>query len=188
MCKNIISDYQNVIKCIVMGVEAWIYACSPETADQSIEYCDRWTETKKTTPKQVENQGGGVHYEFFSPRQTVNKKYYLRVMLCLREAIRLEMSELWADNSWFVHYDNVLLHPALLLCNSTRSSTTALFAWFRSVGLLAISETKKKRFIDIVLTLLRRLKSNWRGLWRQFRNSTLTAVSKIGKHVGISEL
>jgi len=33
---------------------------------------------------------GVVHYKFLPPGQTVNKEYYLSVMLRLRESIRLK--------------------------------------------------------------------------------------------------
>ena len=35
------------------------------------------------------------------------------IMHRLREAIRLKRSELWANNSWFVHHDNAQSHTAL---------------------------------------------------------------------------
>ena len=49
-----------------------------------------------------------VHYELFPPRQTVNKEYFLSVVRRLREAIRLNIPELWANNSWVLHRDNAL--------------------------------------------------------------------------------
>ena len=58
---------------------------------------------------------GVVHYEFLPPRQTVNKEYYLSVMLPLRKAICPKRSELWANNSWFLHHDNAASHTALFL-------------------------------------------------------------------------
>ena len=47
-----------------------------------------------------------MHYEFLPPRQTVNKEYYL---------IGLKRPELWANNSWLLHYDNASSHTALVL-------------------------------------------------------------------------
>ena len=49
---------------------------------------------------------GQVHHEFFPSGQTVNKEYYLDVMLRLHESIHRKRSELWKNNSWFLHHDN----------------------------------------------------------------------------------
>ena len=49
-----------------------------------------------------------VHYEFLPTGQTVNKEYYLSVMRHLREAIRKNIPELWANKSWILHHDNTL--------------------------------------------------------------------------------
>ena len=60
-------------------------------------------------------------------------------------------------------------------------STTTIFTWFRSMWLLAISQTQKTTPMDTVLIRLKRYKPNRRRLWRQFRKSNLTSVSTIGK-------
>jgi len=67
---------------------------------------------------------GVVHYEFLVPSQTVNKEYYLSVMQRLREAIRKKRSELWADNSWFLHHDNASSHTALILRDHFAKNST----------------------------------------------------------------
>ncbi|CAH2100922.1 unnamed protein product [Euphydryas editha] len=73
---------------------------------------------------------GVVLSEFLPTSQTVNKEYYLSVIRRLREAIRKNGPELWADNSWFLHHDNTPSHTALILrvfrekFNQYRSTTT----------------------------------------------------------------
>ena len=61
------------------------------------------------------NYRGVIHYEFLPTRQTVNKEYYVGVMRHLREAIHKKRPELWANNSWILHHDNVPSHTALFL-------------------------------------------------------------------------
>ena len=52
---------------------------------------------------------------FLKVGQTVNKEYYLIVMRHLREAIRKNRPELWANNSWILHHNNAPSHTALIL-------------------------------------------------------------------------
>ena len=74
---------------------------------------------------------GVVHYEFLPEGQTVNKEYYLGVMRRLHEAIRQKRPDLWANNSWVLHYDNAPSHIAIVIRE-----------------LLAKNETNKKCFED----------------------------------------
>ena len=120
-----LSDDQDKLKCIMTGDKTWIYAFDPETTEQSKEYPAK----DQARPKRARQRRSKiktmmtvffdfhsvVHYEFLPPRQTVNKKYYLRVMCRLREAIRLKRPELQANNSWFLHHDNAPSHTALVL-------------------------------------------------------------------------
>lgn len=122
ICKEMISDYESVIKRIITGDETWVYAYDPETDDQSSEYRAKG-EPKPKKPRQSRSKievmltvffdyRCVVHYEFLPPGQTVNKEYYLSVMRRLREAIRHKRLELWANNSWFLHHDNAPSHTA----------------------------------------------------------------------------
>ena len=74
-----------------------------ETTDQSSEYRTKG-EARLKRARQSRSKikvmmtvlfdlRGVVHYEFLTPRQTFNKEYYLSVMRCLREAIRLKRPE-----------------------------------------------------------------------------------------------
>lgn len=80
-CENIISDYQNVIKRIIL--------------------CQRWAKTEKNTPKQVEYQGdidSFIRLLWGSFRQAnCQAKLFKR----LHEATRLKRPELWADLVFF---------------------------------------------------------------------------------------
>ncbi|XP_011263146.2 uncharacterized protein LOC105255530 [Camponotus floridanus] len=125
ICKEMLSDYQSVMKRIITGDETWIYAYDPKTTDQSSEYRAKG-EAKPKRSRQSRSKikimltafidyRGVVHSEFLPPGQTVNKEYYLSVMRRLREAIRKKRPELWANNSWFLHHDNAPSHTALVL-------------------------------------------------------------------------
>jgi len=56
---------------------------------------------------------GIVHYEYVPTGQTVNQVYYLEVLERLREKFRRKLPELFADNSWILHHNNVPAHTAL---------------------------------------------------------------------------
>ena len=58
---------------------------------------------------------GFIHYEFVPTGQTVNQVYYLEVLKRLREEVRRERPELFANNSWILHHDNAPAHTALFL-------------------------------------------------------------------------
>jgi len=56
---------------------------------------------------------GSVHYEFVPTGQTVNQVYYLEVLERLREKVRRKRPEIFANNSWILHYYNAPAHTAL---------------------------------------------------------------------------
>ena len=58
---------------------------------------------------------GVVYHEFLSEGRTVNKEYCLEVMRLLCEAIRQKPTELWKNQSWILHHDNVLVHTSMLV-------------------------------------------------------------------------
>jgi len=53
---------------------------------------------------------GIVYHQFLPEGQKVNKEYYLGIMRRLREAVRQERKDLWANNSWILHHDNAQCH------------------------------------------------------------------------------
>ena len=89
--ETMLSDYQDKLKCIITGNETWIHAYDPETTDKSSKYRAKG-EARPKRARQSRSKimivffdfRGVVHYEFLSPRQTVNKEYYLSVMRRLR--------------------------------------------------------------------------------------------------------
>lgn len=134
VCETMLSDYQDKMKHIITGDETWIYAYDPETADQSAEYRAKG-EPRPKKARQSRSKikvmvtvffdyRGVVHYEFLPTGQTVNKEYYLSVMRRLREAVRLKRSDLWRDNSWFMHHDNAPAHTALVLRDHFAKNST----------------------------------------------------------------
>ncbi|VVC44527.1 Transposase, type 1 [Cinara cedri] len=56
---------------------------------------------------------GIVMTEWVPEGQTVNQIYYLSVLATLRERVRKKRPELWKNNSWILHQDNVPAHNAL---------------------------------------------------------------------------
>ena len=56
---------------------------------------------------------GIVHYEFVPTGQTVTQVYYLEVLEGLREKVRRQRPELFANNSWTLYHDNAPAHMAL---------------------------------------------------------------------------
>ncbi|CAK9826899.1 Mariner Mos1 transposase [Anthophora retusa] len=55
---------------------------------------------------------GVVHFEFLPPGLRVSKEYYVSVLKRLRENVRRKRSELWRNNSWFLHHDNAPAHTS----------------------------------------------------------------------------
>jgi len=60
---------------------------------------------------------GTVHHELVRHGQMVNKQLYLEVLARLRDGACGKKSELWENQTWMLHYDNVLAHASLLICS-----------------------------------------------------------------------
>lgn len=45
---------------------------------------------------------------------SVNKEYYTAVLRCLRESIRHERLNLWAENSWIIYHVKALSHSSMI--------------------------------------------------------------------------
>ena len=136
-----LSDYENKLKCIITGDEAWIQAnivlkARPDRKEQVkvVQKSRSWWQFFSIFV---------VWIDFLPPRQTVNKEYYLSVMRGLREAIRLKRPELWANNSWFLHHNNAPFHTAFRQKFHAHRFATTVFAWFGSVWLLAIPRNSR---------------------------------------------
>ena len=55
---------------------------------------------------------GIVMAEWVPSAQTVNQRYYIEVLMKLRERVRMKRPELWR-NGWILHQDNAPAHNAL---------------------------------------------------------------------------
>ena len=71
---------------------------------------------------------GVVHHEFVPEGQTINKEYFMVVLRRLREAIRRKRPDLWADNSWIFHHDNVPSHSSLIVTEFLSKHETKVIA------------------------------------------------------------
>jgi hypothetical protein len=71
---------------------------------------------------------GVVHHEFLRQGQTMNHWYYLKVLKRLRENVRRKRPQLWRNNSWFLHHDNVPPHASLLIIEFLASTNTTVLA------------------------------------------------------------
>jgi len=58
---------------------------------------------------------GIVHHEFVPCAQMVNKQLHQEVLACLRNAVRRKRPELWENQTWMLHHDNVPAHALLLI-------------------------------------------------------------------------
>ena len=95
---------------------------------------------------------GMVHAEFLPTGATVNAAFYVEVVKCLREAVRLKRQVKW-KNWWFLHHDNAPCHMSLSIQQflaekkKFRLSCITLFARRGIMRLLAVPqiETNNER-------------------------------------------
>jgi len=59
---------------------------------------------------------GIVHHEFVTRSQTVNKQLCQEKLARLSNAVGMKCPELWENQNWILHHDNVLEHESLLIC------------------------------------------------------------------------
>ena len=108
---------------VITGGETWVYQYDPETKRQSAQWKtanspqpkhSRWSKSKsQNNVAEFFYIRGIVHYEFVPTGQIVNQVYYLEVLERLREKVRRNRAELFANNSWLLHHDNAPAHTAL---------------------------------------------------------------------------
>ena len=48
-----------------------------------------------------------VHFEYLPSVETDNKEYYPPILKSLRDAVHPKWLELWSNNSWILHDDNL---------------------------------------------------------------------------------
>ena len=56
-----------------------------------------------------------MHKEFVPPGQTVNGKFYCKVLRRLRENVGHQWPEMWKNGDWLLHRDNVPAHASLIV-------------------------------------------------------------------------
>jgi histone-lysine N-methyltransferase SETMAR len=69
----------------------------------------------KTMFIKVVNIRGTIHREFVPQDQTINTKFYCKVLRHLRENIQLKRPDLWRTKNSILHNDNAPCHRALLV-------------------------------------------------------------------------
>ena len=61
------------------------------------------------------NIQGIVYKESVPPGQTINAKFYCKVLKQLREDIQCKHPDKWKKNKWFLHHDNVPANTSLVV-------------------------------------------------------------------------
>ena len=99
------------IKTIITGDETWVYGYDPETKFQS----SQWKHPESPRPKKARQVRSNVkvmltcffdsrvivHHEYAPEGQTINKEYYLEILMLL-----------WAAKNFQLHHDNAPAHSA----------------------------------------------------------------------------
>ncbi len=57
---------------------------------------------------------GIVYYEYAPRGQTINKTYYVDVLMRFRDAVRCKRPLMWQSGNWFLHQDNAPAHTSQL--------------------------------------------------------------------------
>jgi hypothetical protein len=80
----------------------------------------------KATPSSKQDKGVAqiffdqdfvVHRDFAPECHTINKAYYLKVLRCLRDAIRRKRAETWSSGNWQINHENAPPHSSQLVQN-----------------------------------------------------------------------
>jgi len=69
---------------------------------------------------------GIVHHEFVPHGQMVNKQFYYEFLAHLRDAVRRKRPELWENQTWTLHHNNVPAHASLLICSYLAKHQTSV--------------------------------------------------------------
>ena len=98
----------------------WVYEYDVETKMQS----SQWMGKGSSCPKKARmswskikvmlvvffDLKGIVHHEFVPRGHMVNKQLYREFLARLRDAVRRKRPELWENQTWMMHHDNVPAH------------------------------------------------------------------------------
>ena len=97
MSKNLQSQYQIYLKCIISKKETWFYAHDPELPNNLANIVQKGKQDRKGPGIcHVDTSlihRGVVHYKCLSPGQTVKKYYYLSVKIRLCKNYSSEMAK-----------------------------------------------------------------------------------------------
>jgi len=150
-----VSVDENFLKIIVTGDETWVYGYDVETKAQS----SQWVGQGSARPKKARmsrsnmkvmlavffDRQGAVHYEFVPRDQTANKEFYVAVLKRLKEAVRRKKPQLWTNQSWVLHHDNIPAHSSFFLRKISGEkrndccTPATLLSRFCSSGLFSVS-------------------------------------------------
>ncbi len=108
-----------------MGDKSWVFEYDPKMKRQSMEWKEKgkartkWVRMSKSKVKVMVifffDWQGIILQDFVPPWQTANAAYYIEVLKNLRPRILWKRPELWAENNWVLHHDNVPTHSALAM-------------------------------------------------------------------------
>lgn len=129
-----VSEEPDLLNNVVTGDETWVFEYDPQTKRQSSE----WHTSSSPRPKQARmskskqksmlicffDGNGVIHKEFVPPGQTVNAKFYVKVLERLRKRIVRVRPAI--ANSWILHHDNAPCHTALRVGQFLASHNVAM--------------------------------------------------------------
>jgi len=129
-CLNVCYDLREqvgndpqILSKVVTKDETWCYGYDLETKQTP----SQWKTPNSPKPKKAQQVRSNVkimlinffdadrivHKEFVPPGQTVNQKFYLKLLKRLRDTVQKKRPEMWSSGDWFFHHDNAPAHMAL---------------------------------------------------------------------------
>ena len=132
---------------------------------------------------------GIVHKEFVPPGQTINGKFYCRVLKRLREDNRLKHPDKWKKNNWLLHHDNTPAHTSLVRQFLTSKNITVIPPPIRRTlppATFSYSPRWNYGWKGVILTRLRRSTQKRKRLSTHSHLRTSRDAWNHGKHTGIA--
>jgi len=115
----------NFLSRVITGDETWLYDYDLETKQQPLQWktpSSPWPKKARQVRSNIKSIlfifldiRGIVHKEFVPPGQTVNGKFYCKVLRRLRQNVRRKRPEMWKNGNWLLHHDNVSAHTSLVV-------------------------------------------------------------------------
>ena len=105
--------------------ESWIYCYDPETKRQ----CSQWKHADSPRPEKASqsksthkllmipffDSTGMIYMHWVPTGQTVNKEYYVAVLIEFRKRFRRKRPALFESGQWHFHLDNTPVHNSILV-------------------------------------------------------------------------